>query len=305
MPTLKAKIDGVWTEIGFGGGGSGGGTDEVWVGPDDPVTANPAVELWVDTDEPDMLGDPNVARWNSAWGVVVPPIYTDFGVAAGPSIIATIPVTTIAGRRYVLRMTNIGTYIANAAAGDTFSILPTIDGAVIVTNPPVSVDYTGNYIPPSTIELDFVAATGAHTITISVVRNSGVGQMQARYGIAVEDRGPVTMSSPPPPAPADAWTPLTFENGWFNLDANLYTPGSHRMVGDRVELRGLVKGLTVPSVIATLPVDRRPVKIHHFGVASNDTFGVCRVQSDGGIYATLGQATGWYSLDGISFSVSP
>lgn len=32
--------------------GSGGtGTNEVWIGPDDPIIANPTIELWVDTDE--------------------------------------------------------------------------------------------------------------------------------------------------------------------------------------------------------------------------------------------------------------
>ena len=31
--------------------GSGGtGTDEVWIGPDDPIVANPTIELWVDSD---------------------------------------------------------------------------------------------------------------------------------------------------------------------------------------------------------------------------------------------------------------
>lgn len=35
-----------------GTGGSGTGTDEVWVGPDDPIAANPTIELWYDTDDP-------------------------------------------------------------------------------------------------------------------------------------------------------------------------------------------------------------------------------------------------------------
>jgi len=33
------------------GGGGGTGTDEVWIGPDDPIVANPTIELWVDSDD--------------------------------------------------------------------------------------------------------------------------------------------------------------------------------------------------------------------------------------------------------------
>jgi len=32
------------------GSGGGTGTDEVWVGPDDPIAAHPTIELWVDSD---------------------------------------------------------------------------------------------------------------------------------------------------------------------------------------------------------------------------------------------------------------
>lgn len=34
-----------------GSGGGGTGTDEVWVGPDDPIAAHPTIELWVDSDD--------------------------------------------------------------------------------------------------------------------------------------------------------------------------------------------------------------------------------------------------------------
>jgi Collagen triple helix repeat (20 copies) len=32
------------------GGGGAGGTDEVWIGTDDPIVATPTIELWFDTD---------------------------------------------------------------------------------------------------------------------------------------------------------------------------------------------------------------------------------------------------------------
>lgn len=43
MGALFVKVGGVWTEV-----AGGGGADEVWIGPDAP--ADPAVELWFDTD---------------------------------------------------------------------------------------------------------------------------------------------------------------------------------------------------------------------------------------------------------------
>lgn len=57
---------------GTGGGDGGGGTgiDEVWVGPDDPRLANPAIEIWYDTD---AVG-PTVPDSDEVWvGPSAPP----------------------------------------------------------------------------------------------------------------------------------------------------------------------------------------------------------------------------------------
>src|SRR5580765_1418611 len=55
----------VWTAGVEGDPGSaGGGADEVWIGPDDPIARNPSVELWYDTD--DTLTALRV-RVNDAW----------------------------------------------------------------------------------------------------------------------------------------------------------------------------------------------------------------------------------------------
>jgi len=67
MPTLKALINGAWVPVSSGGGG-GAETDEVWIGPDDPIAANPLAELWYDTDAiPAALK----ARVGGAWVEVV------------------------------------------------------------------------------------------------------------------------------------------------------------------------------------------------------------------------------------------
>jgi len=46
MGVLYVNVGGSWVPVG------GGTTDEVAIGPDDPVAANPNVELWYDTDAP-------------------------------------------------------------------------------------------------------------------------------------------------------------------------------------------------------------------------------------------------------------
>lgn len=48
---LKVKIGAAWVAA-AASGGSGTGTDEVWVGPIDPIGANPTIELWFDPDAP-------------------------------------------------------------------------------------------------------------------------------------------------------------------------------------------------------------------------------------------------------------
>jgi len=63
MGTLKAKVNGVWVAI-----NGGSGSDEVFVQPDDPITANPTAELWYDTDAPaptrELLYSPMTANVN-------------------------------------------------------------------------------------------------------------------------------------------------------------------------------------------------------------------------------------------------
>jgi len=47
---IQAKLRTLEEEVANGGGGGGGGTDEVWVGAADPITGNPTIELWFDSD---------------------------------------------------------------------------------------------------------------------------------------------------------------------------------------------------------------------------------------------------------------
>jgi Collagen triple helix repeat (20 copies) len=46
--------------IDAGGGGGGSGTDEVWVGPSDPISTHPTIELWFDSDADPPMPDGGV-----------------------------------------------------------------------------------------------------------------------------------------------------------------------------------------------------------------------------------------------------
>jgi hypothetical protein len=67
----------------------------------------------------------------------------------------------------------------------------------------------------------------------------------------------------PPIVPATSdvyttpWTDVVYENSWTNYDT-VYHGAQYRKVGDRVELRGLVRSGTVGNTIFTMPVGFRP-----------------------------------------------
>lgn len=104
------------------------------------------------------------------------------------------------------------------------------------------------------------------------------------------------------------WIPVTVFGGtWVNYDTNLYTAAAYRKVGDIVYLRGLVKGGVTQTPIFTLPVGYRPNpnRYHHLAAIANDAAAVVRVGGDGIVLASSGNVTTWWSIDSLSFSVTP
>lgn len=54
-------------------------------------------------------------------------------------------------------------------------------------------------------------------------------------------------------APGGAWTPLTLANSWANFGAGT-VPAAYRVIGDTVDLRGVIKSGTTGTPVATLPI---------------------------------------------------
>lgn len=103
---------------------------------------------------------------------------------------------------------------------------------------------------------------------------------------------------------ATAWVAPTLLNSWVNFGAGFNNAG-YRKEGTIVRLRGVVKTGTpgATSVVFTLPVGFRPPATELLVVISNDAIGRCDVQSGGSVIATVGSTT-YFSLDGISFSIT-
>jgi len=67
-------------------------------------------------------------------------------------------------------------------------------------------------------------------------------------------------------APGGAWTPLTLVNSWTNFGAGT-VPAAYRVIGDTVDLRGVIKSGTTGTPVATLPI--HPALIEIFSVQAD------------------------------------
>jgi hypothetical protein len=94
-----------------------------------------------------------------------------------------------------------------------------------------------------------------------------------------------------------------FENGWDNLDPDVYVSAAYRIDPDgRVHLRGIIEGGTdtATTVIFTLPVGYRPAQQESFAITSNSAFGDIYVSTGGAVTIAVANTAG-LSLSGISF----
>lgn len=252
MPTLKARIGGVWVDV-----GGGGGTDEVWIDPAAP--AGTTQELWYDTDEPNLY-EPDTARWNSAWGVVA---VGTFAFSEGSTFIDgaaftnPLSVPTLTTRRYRVRFV-LRAVSASVAQG--FYLQLTRDGTAITDRYNQVAPINFNQVHGDWL-LQGTGVTNAYSVLFKGSTGS-VGGYSSGGNFYVEDVGPVSMSSNPPAQPASVWTNVTFINGWTNFGGGLQGV-QYRLVGDMVQVRGSAKnstaiGTQTLSTIFTLPIGFRP-----------------------------------------------
>lgn len=95
-----------------------------------------------------------------------------------------------------------------------------------------------------------------------------------------------------------------FSNSWVNFGGSNESAQYYKDYLGRVFLGGVVKDGTVnpgsTGTIFTLPVGYRPEQAKIYAVPSNGAFGLCTVNPDGSVVASVGNNT-YFSLSGISF----
>ena len=258
MPTLKAKVGGNWVDL-------IAGTDEVWVGSAAPT--DPATELWVYPDGY-SVNDPNIARWNSAWGSVgasSTKVLQNIGTSFVTLNNIAVTFTAVAGRKYVV--TAMFDYTQKVSAGSVyFQIYDETAGVSLLDALQWAPIASGLYTQTLVLS-DWRPTAGiTRTVRLRAHTNSSANTDYNAYGgshLLVEDVGPVSQAVAPPAQPPSTWTTPTLLNGWTNFGAPWAT-FAYRLVGDKVELRGLANhpagsiGTRVSSVMFMLPVGYRP-----------------------------------------------
>jgi len=114
--------------------------------------------------------------------------------------------------------------------------------------------------------------------------------------------GLFTMRFSVSPTGTEGWTKVIFGSGWSNYDVSLYVPAEYRLVGDEVQLRGLVAGGS--GTIFTLPEGHRPCREHLWCVDATNAHARVDITSDGQVSLLAGTST-YLTLSGMHFSVLP
>jgi hypothetical protein len=165
------------------------------------------------------------------------------------------------------------------------------------------------------VPTDYRLPTGDHRVLIGVERSSNT---HGRADV-VESTGVLTPRSAAAIAyfsldgirfsvseeDTNGWTAVpAYSNGWGDFGSP-WVRGEYRMVGDLVQLRGLINAGTIGSTAFTLPTGMRPPRGYHFGTdTSANAHGQVRIDTDGSVVPSNGSNV-YISLTGIEFSVSP
>jgi hypothetical protein len=100
---------------------------------------------------------------------------------------------------------------------------------------------------------------------------------------------------------AGDFIPMAVVAPWGNHSAGEYA--GYRLVGNRLELRGLIASGALGTPAFVLPVGYRPTKDRYIATASNNVFGLLIISATGAVTPAVGSPT-WFSLD-VSCGIGP
>lgn len=255
-------------------------------------------------------GDPDTARWNSAWGVIAVgsfAINQGTGLTSDFAITNPLTVTLVSGRRY--RIVCCIRAIATTEVNSACSMQLMNNGVRESDDQWTQIIGNRNYTQHRA-EFNRVGDGASHTFDIHEVGSFTTGVITAfpTYWY-VEDVGPVSVAASPPTRPPSVWQTAVYENGWTTLDSR---PAMYRKVGDEVSLRGVIKAGTIAwgTAAFTLPPGYRPLSSSmSFPANAQGSAATVDVFSDGRVsIAPISTGViavgGWCYIDPVRFSVS-
>lgn len=257
--------------------------------------------------------------WNAAWGIVA-----QIGLTTSSSPVTattdipglTVTFTPIVGRRYKA----FCEILAVTSAIDLAIVFNIKDGANVTLQGGgggVRLNAIGNAMTISALLTPATAA--AITVKAAIGVTGGTVYAYADAGapsrLWVEDMGPSNPVAPgnwPPRPNPGPWTALPFSAQWDKYPGAYSVPG-YRIVGDRVELRGVVRqtpsAAPAAQVIATLPVGARPPASIAIALVCQGGLYQLEARTDGTIVfagAVAGAPTSQFAgLDGMQYSTTP
>ena len=92
----------------------------------------------------------------------------------------------------------------------------------------------------------------------------------------------------------------SFQNGWTNYGTG-YEPAKYKVIGNLIQLQGLIKNGTTDKAAFTLPAAIRPSYTKIFTSVCPAGFAQVRINNGGAVIPQCGAANGYVSLDGISY----
>lgn len=101
--------------------------------------------------------------------------------------------------------------------------------------------------------------------------------------------------------PAPLWSAAALVAPWVNYNAATHPVAEH-LIDETgfVTTRGIISTGVIGAHALIYPVGYRPARVEHFSIASNNAFGLARVEPDGKLYPDVGSPA-WFSLAGIRF----
>lgn len=276
MGTLKAKVDGNWVPLEFGGG------------------PNPQNALGI------------VAV--GSYPATVPYVLT----SAFTAVSNVLSVTLQVGRRYRIVVQIRAMDLVGAATNARFSMF---DGeAALVGNYYVWVGGTYQALHGEWL-VDGDGLAHSYTLRGLANPGINVYRDQPTSLFYVEDIGPNAAPALPLPPTPQAWTALPFGTGWrsYGGGGTAFGVCGYRRIGDIVSLRGLAEANTgsgtITSLIGAVPVGFRPPLQLMFGQVTSKAGSAERVDvlTDGtiNISGAAPPNASWVALNGIEYSVTP